>query len=182
MYTLLTTVLFLSGTPDCSYDRSRMLGLGAYEFDQGADGWRRLSMAGCELEAANLIRDYRTKQIRQLGVLFWHEGQLRAFFGEIENAINLFNVSRRDDDHYGWNIYVDATIAFLRRDKAALLVARDRLASLPKPPDFSPVDAEGAPLSISWPPNLNVVDGLIECFDKNYREAYQCGEPFRVER
>ena len=60
---------------------------------------------------------------------------------------------------------MDATIAFLKRDKPALLAAREALASLPRPEDFDPRDAQGNVVDISWPMNLHVVNGLINCFD-----------------
>jgi hypothetical protein len=88
--------------------------------------------------------------------------------------IQLFEKSRHPkDDPFGWNLYVDATIAFIRKDKLALLNAREALARLPRPPDFDPRDAQGNAIEVSWPPNLHVVDGLIECFEREYKDAYK---------
>ena len=70
----------------------------------------------------------------------------------------------------------NATIAFLKRDKAQLLENRAKLAALPKPEGHDARVAAfekkyGQP-GPSWPPNLDAVDGLIACFDKPYAEAY----------
>lgn len=63
-----------------------------------------------------------------------------------------------------WNPYVDGTIAFLRGDRVALMAARDRLAAAARPADM--------PADRAWPPNLAVVEGLVRCFGRPYREAY----------
>jgi hypothetical protein len=157
----------------CQVDNRAMLALGMDAFDQDmAGGWRALSQRpGCEGRAADLIRDYRTFLQQRSSILFWHEAQLRAALGQNEEAIRLMEQSRKPDDQYGWNPYVDASISFLRGDRAALLAARARLAALPRPADFQEqVLASG--YRTSWPPNLPVVDGLVRCFGRRYREAY----------
>jgi hypothetical protein len=99
---------------------------------------------GCELAAADLIAEYRTANAaalvnghpQQITGLNWHEAQLRAANGQTERAIRLFEHSRvtymESDALYG-----QATVAFLKRDRAALQQARDALAALPPPPDFA---------------------------------------------
>ena len=57
-----------------------------------------------------------------------------------------------------WNAYVLATIAFLERDREALVKQRDTIATGPK--------FQGAV------PNLEVVDRLIKYFDEPYAVAY----------
>ncbi|MEX2258355.1 MAG: hypothetical protein WD672_06565 [Woeseia sp.] len=152
-------------------------------FDQDAsDGWRKIaSRSGCEKSAAELIRIYREANSPDKEILLWHEGQLRAMTGETTRAIELLTRSRKDPsevDRFGWNHYVDATVAFLLGNQADLRQARDRLAATPMPDDFSPVDSFGNPLNLRWPPNLNVVDGLISCFGKGYETAYNdCSAP-----
>lgn len=152
----------------CAVDRRAMLALGMDAFDQDHQGgWRPLSeRPGCEGPAADLIRDYRTFMLDRIPILYWHEGQLRANVGQTAEAIGLMERTRRpegDERAPWWNAYVDATLAFLRSDRAALLAARERLAALPRP-----ADAGGR----SWPPNLAVVDRLVRCFGRPYREAY----------
>jgi predicted NUDIX family NTP pyrophosphohydrolase len=171
----------------CEYDRARLLALKEAQFDQDmAGGWRALAnRAGCELAAADLLRDYRKAHRNEAGLLVWHEAQLRAFAGQSREAIALMNKSRQPakTDRAGWNPYVDATIAFLRRDRPALEKARAKLASVPPPPgaDMPPVIdgymeldfADGQKRKIRWPPNIDVVEGLLHCFDKPYVEAYR---------
>jgi hypothetical protein len=171
--------------PDCRHDRGRLLVLGEAEFDQDmAGGWRGLEDRGCVAEAADLVRDYRISH-RASRMLFWHEGQLRATLGQARAAITLFEKSRiQGADRIGWNHYVDASIAFLKRDRRALLAARASLAKIPRPADFRPRDSEGNVIEIAWPPNLNVVDGMIACFGRSYAEAYggRCSAPIRINR
>ncbi|MBS0298211.1 MAG: hypothetical protein JSR45_18075 [Proteobacteria bacterium] len=159
---------------DCAYDRKAMLALDFDKFDQDPAGWRALDhKPGCTLAAAELISIYRRKVRQQAAGLAWHEGQLRAAEGDYARAIVLMEESRADGGHDG--AYVDATIAFLRRDKPALLEARARLAALPQPDGFAEAAkrynlTHAQPLT--WPMNLNVVDRLIRCYDQSYRVAY----------
>ena len=165
----------------CAYDREKMLGLSQNAFDQDQQGgWRELSYRpGCTLAAADLIRDYRETKGLTAGILYWHEGQLRAFAGQTAQALALFAQSRRNgNDPQGWDHYVDATIAFLKKDKSALLAARESLARIPRPADYQPPKLPpNVKLTSTWPPNLGVVDKLIRCFERDYQEAYsRCGK------
>ena len=172
--------LLLAAVPkpeaDCSFDRAALLALGEQEFDQDlTGGWRALEQRGCRAEAADLLRDYReAKPRKNSSILFWHEGQMRAFLSETAAAIALFNLARKPpaDDGIGWNHYVDGSIAFLRHDRPALQRARDRLAALPKPRDLPSFKINGQDVPIDWPLNLNVLDGFLKCFDRPYAEAY----------
>lgn len=172
----------------CELDRARMLSLDEQQFDQDMDGgWRSLAAKrGCDLVAADLIRDWRDKHRSSAGLLVWHEAQLRANAGQTQEAISLMAQSRRAPgvaDGAGWNVYVDATIAFLRKDRAALEQARAQLAAI-RPPagedapivvvdGYFDVDlGNGKTHKMRWPPNIDIVEGLIRCFDKPYVEAY----------
>lgn len=177
--------------PDCGHDRTALLALDQDSFDQDLKGgWRALSAKGCTREAADLIRDWRIAHKAEDTILYWHEGQLRAEIDETEAAIALFRQSYKpaDQDYGGsWRPYVDGSIAFLRRDRAGLEAERARLAALPRPVDFEEeakgpdgkpiLMPDGKPWRISWPPNLNVLDRLLRCWGKPYREAYSCPEP-----
>jgi hypothetical protein len=170
----------------CAYDRDRLLALDENAFDQDFNGgWRALAQnPKCELAAADLVRDYRKTHHSSAFILFWHEGQLRADAGQMKEAIALFDQSRRKNDKYGWNFYVDGTIAFLKHDRSSLLNARQSLAALPRPADWGPFMFNGKPVEVPWPENLNVLDGLLKCFDRPYKEAYaseDCTAPTKVE-
>jgi C-terminal processing protease CtpA/Prc len=158
----------------CMYDHEAMLSLDLDSFDQALPegGWRSLDARGCWVEAGDLIRDYREAHNLDHTILFWHEGQVRAFGGQSEQAIELFRRARAYAS-LPWGLYVDATVAFLQRDRGALVQARDALAALQPPSDFHPLDVHGRPLPIHWPPNLNVVDALVQCFDRTYADAYR---------
>jgi len=161
-------------------DEARLLNQDITTFDQDPrDGWRSVAnRPGCRAHAADLLRAYRAMLQMRLDGLVWHEGQLRAELGQTAEAIRLFRRARRPDVVLGqsqviWNAYVDATIAFLESDRAALLGARARLAATPTPTIMGR-QSDGS-LRASKParqPNLDVVDGLIACFGRPYAEAY----------
>lgn len=169
-----------AGSP-CSVDTKAMLSLDETRFDQSpGEGWRQLTVSGsCDKEAANLIEQYRTHHKSRSSTLFWHEGQLRANAGDYRRAIRLFDKAKHPKNEFGipdgWNEYVEASIAFLRRDRRSLEAARSALASLPEPDaikDANKRRPEGR--KIAWPPNLDAVDGLVRCFDEPYKKAYLC--------
>lgn len=180
---LLTASLFASAAAaECREADAAMLALSLHDFDQTEEGWRSLDAEGCERQTAEAIRQYRTINAQVLGeeadTLVWHEGQLRASAGETDEAIRLMLIGR-DRDSDATRPYTDATVAFLRRDRTALLAARDRLVALPMPEAFGRAAARYAASypdlpALTWPLNLNIVDGLIACFDRPYREAYAC--------
>lgn len=162
-------------TPGTDY-----LALDFMAFDQTMDaGWREVAnREGCAVAAANLIKEYRTTKSDlsegMLSTMRWHEGQMRAEAEQSEQAVTLFKTTYKDaeNDSFGWNYYVAATIAFLEQDREALIEARERLAALPKPSDINMTDADGNPVQIDWPPNLKVVDNFLRCFGKDYAAAY----------
>lgn len=109
---------------------------------------------------------------------------MRADLDQRDAAIALFERSRKsvEEDHgMGWNLYVDGSIAFLRRDRISFDKWHAALAALPKPEGFDPRDPDGKPIAISWPMNLHVLDGFARCWDKPYKEAYaKCAAPNRI--
>lgn len=116
--------------------------------------------------------------------MVWHEAQLRAFAGQSAQAAALMEQTRAPEatDRMGWNPYVDATIAFLRKDRRALEQAHARLAAVPPPigegippviDGYMQVDmSDGTTRKMRFPQNIDVVEGLAQCFDKSYAEAY----------
>lgn len=161
----------------CMIDRPAALALSEDAFDQGERGWRSLARPGCFLAAADLIAAYRAAYPQHGNMLFFHEAQMRAAGNDYAAAAALFDASRTGDNEWhvdtGWNHYVGASAAFVRRDRAALQAFRDRLAALPPPP-LQPQVADAArrePIPEGWPYNLDVVDSLIRCFDRPYADA-----------
>ena len=168
-----------------------MLSLNEAAFDQdlsnGGGGWRRIdNIPGCQLAAADLIAAYRAKHPSSGSLLAWHEGQVRATAGQYARAIPLLHSAMKDpeQDRAGWNHYVSATVAFLQGDRPGLLRAREQLAAVPYPADSGmpplkdgymevSVQPGQPPMKVRWPPNIDVVDGLVACFGKPYNEA--CG-------
>lgn len=188
---LLAAALFALPAPDCSYDHAAMLALEQRAFDQDmTGGWRGLSNRGCTAEAADLIRDWRTAHPADrpdaATILFWHEGQLRAELGQTEEAIALFERSRKSEEMdrgWGWNLYVDGSIAFLRGNRPGLERARAALAGLPPPPELANARGpDGKPMAIRWPMNLNVLDGFLRCWGQSYHDAYGCAVPMSVKK
>lgn len=174
----------------CAYDKEAMLSLSENAFDQnlanGGGGWRAVAkISGCERAAAGLLAAYRAAHPGSDPMLAWHEGQALASAGEYADAIPLLESARKpeDQDLTGWNHYVDATVAFLRHDKAVLLAARQHLTAIKYPigAGFPPLNdgyvefrapAGQPPVRFRWPPNIEVVDALVVCFNRPYEEAY----------
>lgn len=170
------------GTP-CIADKAALMAMDYWTFDQAPDGLRAVYIKpGCELSAADLVRDFHAalrargepvthmfpagtvtfSETGEMPILYWHEGQMRAFEGQTEEAIRLFRLSGKPEQKNaaGWNQYVFATIAFLEGDRAELEAQRMELAARVAPDDL----------------NLGVVDGLLVCFGRSYKDAYGAPE------
>jgi hypothetical protein len=187
---LLLASVQIRAADDCKYDEDAMLALDENAFDQdlagAGGGWRAIAnIPGCKLAAADLLAAYRAKHPGVSSTVTWHEGQMRASAGQYKEAIPLLQSAQKpaDQDLAGWNYYVDATVAFLRHDKQALLGARERLAAVTYPENLGmpplkdgyieiPTQPGQPVMKMHWPPNIDVVDGLLACFDKPYSEAY----------
>lgn len=151
-----------------SKEPPKELRLSYQEFDQRpGEGWRKIADTGKYTEAAKLIDRYAQekkglKEWQQVNLRF-HAGQLYALAGRKAQALARFKKSlfpkEPPNSPIRWNAYVQATIAFLERDRKKLIKYRQEIANGPK--------FKG---SI---PNLDVVDRLIEHFDKPYSAAYR---------
>lgn len=170
-------------TTECRQPDAAMLALPLHEFDQTPAGWRSLDAEGCEAVGADAIAAYREMNREalageDLGTLIWHEGQLRAAAGQTEAAIALM-LETRDRESDAIQPYVDATVAYLRRDREALLAARERLLALPVP-DYFAAAVERYKINYpdhpppTWPLNRDKVEGFVACFDRPYRQASNC--------
>lgn len=146
--------------------RAEFLKLDYKSFDQTLPdgGWRGFAQRGCELEAAQLIESYQKKHSSKLEkwqtrVLTWHAGQMFASLEMRSQAIAKFKKSYDDnelpDSILSWNLYVDATIEFLKREQKSLLKIRDQMVAR-KPKD----------------PNLPIVEWFVRCPNALYRAAY----------
>lgn len=163
-------------TPDCSYDLEAMLALDRQAFDQDMDGgWRELANKdGCEIATAELIRAWRHKKRDHEGILYWHEGQMRAYGGQTAEAVALFQLTYKApefDTDFGWNHYVSGTIAFLMGDREHLRQSIEGLKKVPQP-TVTMTRPDGTPANIKWPPNLHVLEAFERCWGKSYKEAY----------
>ncbi|HEV7228837.1 hypothetical protein [Brevundimonas sp.] len=181
---MLTIAGLALGLLICPEPSAEMMALGLHEFDQTEVGWRSLDEEGCEAIVADVIARYRTLNAQALvgqdiGTLDWHEGQLRAAASQTDRAIDIMTRSREVEGDPAIQLYIDATLAFLRQDRPALIEARARLVALPMPDGYAQAIERfkrtypDLPPPV-WPLNLDVVDGLIACFDKPYAEAYAC--------
>jgi hypothetical protein len=131
----------------------------------GFGSWR-----GLLSDRRRSVADYRTTRPAVMEdfnayLLYWHEVQMRAMAGQYDAALPLLVGARMPANieaevRLPWNVYVDATMAFIKRDRTDLQSARNTLATLPS--DYF----QGRP-----PSNLNVVDGMLRCFDRRYAEA-----------
>ncbi|MEO0590559.1 MAG: hypothetical protein AAFZ11_08365 [Pseudomonadota bacterium] len=166
--------------PDCSYDLDAMLALDRNAFDQDipSGGWRGLSKKGCHAEAAELIRAWRHEKRDHASILYWHEGQMRAYAGQTEEAIALFErtyTAPEEDTDFGWNYYVSGTIAFLRGYREGLTQAINGLATISEPENNSFTRADGTVVTMNWPPNMNVLKSFEACWGQPYKVAYGSG-------
>lgn len=153
-------------------ERAAILQLDENHFDLYDDqGWRLVASRGehCNIPAAELILDYLEQHgeesFSRTYLLHWHAGQQFAFAGETRRAARQFRLSyvwRVEDTELtaAWNEYVAGSIAFLEGDLAGLVRAQ---AATPHGPMT----------------NRDVLDGLLNCFDRPYRVAYgrACREP-----
>ena len=102
---------------------------------------------------------------------------MRANADDYRRSISLFAQSRKkpsDEMAEVWNIDIDGSIAFLRHDCSAAERARAELAATVRPSGFNLVRRDGRPSTFTWPPNLAVLEALLQCWDVPYARAYSC--------
>lgn len=164
----------------------QLISLDPWAFDQDMQGgWRVVArQQGCEPAAAALIETYLhfapQLDAQSFPILRWHAGQMHASSGGAEAAIAWFHAAKKPGDD-AWNLYADATIAFLQDDRQAAETARAQLAT------FMPSEAEQEARRqaiaenphmtfpdgfVTQPQNLNVVDKLLACWGRPYAQAY----------
>lgn len=125
------------------------------------------------MAAAELIREWRFHKRSHDAILYWHEGQLRAFAGQTEQAIELFSLARipQDHDEYGWNYYIDGSIAYLIQDREILNVSVERYKTLVLK-NREKRNKSSPDVKQQWPVNLRILIAFQKCFGKSYTEGY----------
>ena len=140
----------------------RALPYAAFDSRPAPFGWRSLAAAGCTDSAVSLLQQYLEANRAGLAPaqrreIAFHVGQALAMAGREHEAIAPLEQARDADAPSEWAVYVEATLAFLRRDQAALRAARASYAAL-------------APGSM----RLRIIDGLIACPTEPYMKAAHC--------
>ncbi len=169
-------------------ETNTLLALNPQQFDQDfSGGWRPVGDRGCHEAAAGLILAYidhtdYTLSEAHIRLMRWHAGQMIANSGDYTAAIDLLDDTfAPESDDPTWNLYVEATLAFLRRDREALVAARDELAATPVSEEEQAARRQflrdnpriRMPRGfVTEPNNLPVVNRLIECFESDYETAY----------
>ena len=168
--TSVATALLLAASTGCAIptadaDADAQLALDYVSFDARRDryGWRTLSASGCTDEAVALLTRYasandaggyppkRGASSRSMPDRRWRSPVAMP---------SRSCISRRAQDAAAlteWRVYVAATLAFLRRDAAALDAARSAYAA-----------AAGDSM------RLRIIDGFIARPDASYRVAAHC--------
>jgi hypothetical protein len=140
------------------------LGLDYEAFDSvpAPYGWRFLLQAKCTDSAVGLLIAYskanafRLEQAQALEMRF-HVGQALAMSGRETEAIPHFEQALAPDAAAEWRTYVEATLAFLKHDRATLEASRDAYARI-------------APASM----RLRIIDGMLACPSEAYSTAIHC--------
>jgi hypothetical protein len=89
--------------------------------------------------------------------LYFHIGQALALSGREDESIVHFERALEPAASPEWRAYVQATVAFLKRDSGALLAARAAYAAI-------------APESM----RLRFIDGFLSCPNDTYARAVHC--------
>jgi hypothetical protein len=134
-------------------------------FDQSTSNasWRPLMSSGCYSGAATVISRYleanhSSLTSEQIRTLYFHAGQTLAFADQNQESIRALEHAKDSSATADWNAYVDATVAFLKHDRGALVAARNAYARVSKPNS-----ARGG-----------VIEGLLNCLGKTYTEGVIC--------
>lgn len=108
---------------------------------------------------------------------------------DYRRAQTLLSHSYRSNEKRDWNLLIDAQRAFLSKDQVALKTIREEMFSSEMPEEFRDqfrtladqynlrptlqTELFLVPLKeLRWPPYLEIVDGLIACFDAPFITAY----------
>lgn len=117
---LLFSISVLGQNPELHYSQ--------IQFDSPDCCWRKLTKAGKNAEAADLIVAYlQNGKPENKHSLHWHAGQLFADAGNNKMAIRYFQKTRNifyrwfgGEEGRAWYFYANGEIAFLKRDQKKL--------------------------------------------------------------
>jgi hypothetical protein len=162
---LLLTVAILStscSVPTPEIGRQTALEYDAFDSQPAPFGWRALVEAGCTDAAVSLLSAYEHQNSDQLPKsqrleVAFHQGQALAMSGDDARSIPHFERALGSGGDDEWSTYVDATLAFLKRDTRALQKARDTYARI-------------SPGSM----RLLFLDGMLACPNERYAKAVHC--------
>ena len=169
---LLALVAGSAHAADCPSDPAPFIKL---DYPAFSERLYALDRNACLPQMRDLLHEYREARKKDLSsgqyrLLTWQEGTVRAEMGDNFTALPLLS-AWLDDPTPAIRDYAAATIAFLQRDKPALLAARDKLIAEPKPDGF-----DERAIRQKWPLNLVIVDAFVGCWDRPYAEAYASDE------
>ncbi|WP_115717314.1 hypothetical protein [Gallaecimonas mangrovi] len=179
--TSLLSLPVMASSAACQVNTKKELSLDEKHFDQSLQaGWRVLArQPKCREAAADLIEAYRKAHHSKSITLAWHEAQMRAMVGQNDKAVALFKQAKHPKaDPFGWNLYVDATVAFLQNNKPQLLKDRKEMMALPRPKGYLPAGKVAKDSDLKWPLYIDKVDAFVSCFGSSYQHAYsECSAP-----
>jgi hypothetical protein len=159
---LLATAGSACAIPPPEAAAQRALAYSAFDGRGSPFGWRAMAAMGCTDAAVSLLVQYAEANRGRLAAaeareIAFHIGQVLAMAGREQESIAPFERALDPGASPEWVAYVTATLAFLRRDAAALQAARASYAAL-------------APGSM----RLRIIDGLIACPTETYAKAAHC--------
>ncbi len=159
---LLAAAASMCAVPSSEEVAQRALPYAAFDSRGSPFGWRALAASGCTDAAVDLLAQYSEANRDRLaaaeaGEIAFHIGQALAMAGREQEAIAPFERALEPQVSAEWAAYVRATLAFLRRDAAALHAARTSYATL-------------APGSM----RLRIIDGFVACPTESYMKAAHC--------
>ena len=135
-----------------------------FDTGEGPTAWRSLLNRGCVDTAVATLEAYREANEAQMtpeqrSEIHFHMGQALAMSGRNADSIPHFQHAAAVGGSAEWMAYVDAHLAFVRKDRAALVRALAAYEKAANPESM----------------RLRFIRGFMKCVDKPYMEAAHCG-------
>lgn len=170
MLPIAVLVLFVAGAdsakPCPSKPAAELMSLpyDAFDIGDGPAAWRLLLNRGCVDTAVATLEAYRQANEAQMtpeqrSEIHFHMGQALAMSGRNADSIPHFQHAAAVGGSAEWMAYVDAHLAFVRKDRAALVRALAAYEKAANPESM----------------RLRFIRGFLKCVDKPYMEAAHCG-------